>query len=208
MPARMQKSCPGTRKRPHAGEPLRADRAGLLDGLRDPEAPELRARRPVHGRCVRRLLRDPVVRRLHRARDPGAAAAAVHVPARRRRRRNARCRDRALRLPAAARCAADRAADHRARRLVPAREQHAAAVRRLVPRLQHVGVHPVLVRHPHRRAEHQPHPDPRDRAEPGPDDRAAACSSTAPSSAGRCAPSRRTARRPRCSGSTSTTRSR
>src|SRR6476659_6448480 len=74
-----------------------------------------------------------VIQWFHGARDPGAAAAAVHVPAGGRRRRHARGRDRALRVPAASRCLVKRAADHRARCLVPTREQHAAAVRRLVP---------------------------------------------------------------------------
>ena len=48
--------------------------------------------------------------------------------------RGARRRDRALRLPAAPRRAADRAADQRARRLVLPRELDAAPVRRAAPR--------------------------------------------------------------------------
>ena len=68
----------------------------------------------------------------HGARDPGAAAAGLHVRAGRPRLRRARRRDRALRLPAAAQRAADRAADHRARHLVHPRELGAAAVRRLL----------------------------------------------------------------------------
>ncbi len=47
----------------HRGQPLRADRARLLDGLRRPQAPQLRARRRVHGRRVHRLLRPDRARR-------------------------------------------------------------------------------------------------------------------------------------------------
>ena len=105
----------------------------------------------------------------HRAGDPGAAAAAVHVPARRRRRRDARRRDRALRLPAVTRRASDRAADHGARRLVPAREQRccccsaprtATTTRRPSSRSRpgiHIGVLNIsLVADPGHRAERDP----------------------------------------------------
>ena len=47
------------RQRPDARERLLADRPGLLDGLRDPQAPELRPRRRLHGRRLHRLLRAP-----------------------------------------------------------------------------------------------------------------------------------------------------
>src|SRR5260370_11331788 len=66
---------PGTGERPHHGRALFAGRAGLLDGVRGPEAAQLRARRPVYGRGVYRLFRDPVVRRGGPPDDPGAAAA-------------------------------------------------------------------------------------------------------------------------------------
>ena len=52
--------------------------------------------------------------------------------------RGARRRDRALRLPAAARRAADRPADQRARRLVLPRQLDAAARRRRAAQLRHV----------------------------------------------------------------------
>ena len=46
---------PADRQRPHARERLRARRPRLLDGLRDPQAPQLRPRRRRHGRRVHRL---------------------------------------------------------------------------------------------------------------------------------------------------------
>ena len=52
--------------------------------------------------------------------------------------------DRAVRVPAAAGRPADRAADHRHRRLVLPGERGAAAVRRAVPHLQHAGLHQRL----------------------------------------------------------------
>ena len=137
---------PDLRQRPHRGLSLRADRARLHDGLRRAEAAQLRARRRVHGRGVHRLLRHPVVRRRARALDPGAAAPVLHVCARVDRLRVSRRRDGALRLPAAAKRAQNRAADHRAGDLVRARELGPAAVRRLHPQLQHQRLHPVLDR--------------------------------------------------------------
>ena len=54
--------------------------------------------------------------------------------------RGPRRRDRAIRLPAAARRAADRAADQRARRVVLPRQLDAAAVRRAAAELRHVSL--------------------------------------------------------------------
>ena len=48
---------PAHRRRPDARQRLRADRARLHARLRRPEAPQLRARRRLHGRHVRRLRR-------------------------------------------------------------------------------------------------------------------------------------------------------
>ena len=119
------------------GQRLRADRARLHARLRRPQAPQLRPRRRLHGRLVHRL-RRPAGARRHG--EPGRAGlAAAHPDHARRdgRLRGARRRDRALRLPAAARRAAHRAADQRARRLVLPRELDAAAVRRAAAQLRH-----------------------------------------------------------------------
>ena len=54
---------PAHGQRDHPRERLRADRARLHDGLRDPEAPQLRPRRRVHDRRVHRLRRPDPARR-------------------------------------------------------------------------------------------------------------------------------------------------
>jgi Branched-chain amino acid transport system / permease component len=74
----------------------------------------------------------------------------------------------AVRLPAAAGRAADRAADHRDRRLVLPGERGPAAVRLPVPGVQHRGVHLAVQRHPDRLGHH------RQRADPGPGTRSPA----------------------------------
>src|SRR5215831_18738234 len=72
---------PGTGERHHRRGVVRPDRDRLLDGVRGAEAAQLRARGSVYGWRVRRVLRDPVVRWLYRADDPGTAAAGDHVRA-------------------------------------------------------------------------------------------------------------------------------
>ena len=81
---------------------LRPDRPRLLDGVRDPEAAELRPRRHLHGGRVHRLRRAHDLRRRALALDPDLPAALLHVLRRDARRRPARGGDRALRLQAAA----------------------------------------------------------------------------------------------------------
>src|SRR3954449_3363047 len=130
-------------QRRHHRQPLRAHRARLHDGLRRPQAAELRPWRSLHDRGVRRLLHHPAVRRILRARHPGAAPAAADVRRVRGGRRRARRGDRALRIPSAAPGAADRAADHRPRRLVLPAELDVAAVRIPDADLPHVGLHLV-----------------------------------------------------------------
>ena len=144
------RTAPDNRQRAHNRVPVCADRARVFDGVRDPQATQLRARRPVHGRRLHRVLRDPVVRRSERTVDSGAAAARDHDPARRRLGRRARDGDRALCIPPAARRAADRPADHRPGRLVRAREHGPAAVRRLYAQLLDADLH-LLQQRDHRR---------------------------------------------------------
>ena len=141
------------------------------------------------------------VRRPDRVLDPDRAAPVPDVRGVDARRRPARRRDRALRLPPPPRRPPNRAADHRARRVVLPRERDRAAARRRLPELRHLQLEGrrALVdrdrapgrRPPRARADHRHRRD--DRA----DDRAHAASSRARSSAGRCGRPRTTGRPPR-----------
>ena len=90
------------------------DRPGLHDGLRHPAHDQLRPRRDLHGRHVRRLLhcRRPGRQRDPRRRPAGRAPVGRHhVRGRRRGCNRDRAPGRADRLPASAERAAARAAD-------------------------------------------------------------------------------------------------
>ena len=191
------------RRRDHPRQRLRADRPRLLDGVRDPEAAELRPRRRLHGRRVHRL------RRADRA---AAAPTGFSIPialllvadVRRvdARRRPARRRDRALRLPPPARRAANRAADHGARRLVLPRERarcccSAPTTGATTRFCWNNGVLWIEGLHAPGRRARRAGADHRRRRRDRADDRAHATSSRARSSAARCARPRSTARRPR-----------
>ena len=79
LPADVELLLRSARRRAHARQPVRADRARLLDGVRDPEAPQLRPRRGVHDRLVHRLLRPHGVRGRCEPRHPGRAPDRPHV---------------------------------------------------------------------------------------------------------------------------------
>ena len=80
--------------------------------------------------------------------------------------RRPRRRDRALRLPAAARRTPHRAADQRARRLVPARQLDAADVRRPAVRLRHLQPRRRLALHQGLRHRERPRPADPDHHDP------------------------------------------
>ena len=65
---------PAHGQRAHPRQRLRADRARLHDGLRDPQAPELRPRRRLHDRRVHRLRHPDAARRAVTPAIPAGAA--------------------------------------------------------------------------------------------------------------------------------------
>ena len=141
-------------ERPPAGLRLRADRPGLHDGLRHRPPDQLRPRRRLHGRRLRRLLRHQRPRRPGpRPRRPLRGGR----PRRDGRLHGPRRHHRARRLSPAPPGAEDRRADHRDRRLALPRELRVAQVR-LRPELSAV---PAAVRAAelrHRRRHGHQHP--------------------------------------------------